>query len=224
MEAKQGAFDQCSAWLARLAESNKGHSTSGYRLVRERFVEVPVEGDALQERPGNVVVSDAMSIHSRLFLFHVGRSQKMQPQDVGEGITQVVPVIAALVRASHESKTIESNLVAIEQPELHLHPSLAAKLGDLFISTMFTERGARALIETHSEHLLLRILRRIRQTTDGELPEHIPPVKPDDVCVLWVDNLGDGTTFTRLRISDNGRWLDRWPDGFFSERHEELFE
>jgi len=118
-------------------------------------------------------------------------------------------------------------MVNIEQPELHLHPSLAARLGDLFLTINKKPGFARLLIETHSEHLILRILRRIRQTTDGDLPEHIPPtppVTPDDVCVLWVDNLGDGTTFTRLRISDNGRWLDRWPDGFFSERHEELFE
>ena len=80
-----------------------------------------------------------------------------------------------------------------------------------------------APIETHSEHLILRILRRIRQTTDNELPEHIPPVKPDDVCVLWVDNLGDGTTIQRLRIDERGEFIDRWPKGFFSERAEELY-
>jgi predicted ATPase len=48
-------------------------------------------------------------------------------------------------------------------------------------------------------------------------------VKPDDVCVLWVDNLGDGTTFQRLRIDEQGEFIDRWPMGFFSERAEELF-
>ncbi|MFO1004262.1 MAG: hypothetical protein U0936_28415, partial [Planctomycetaceae bacterium] len=84
-------------------------------------------------------------------------------------------------------------------------------------------RNFQSIIETHSEHLILRILRRIRQTTNGDLPQHIPPVKPDDVCVLWVDNLGDGTTFQRLRIDEQGEFIDRWPQGFFSERAEELF-
>ena len=149
--------------------------------------------------------------------------RKRHPQDVGEGITQVIPVIAAFVRASTSIGAM--GLLAIEQPELHLHPSLAAKIGDLALSMIAPRMSPSvAIIETHSEHLILRILRRIRQTTDDELPDHIPPVKPDDVCVLWVDNLGDGTTYTRLRISDQGRWLDRWPDGFFRERHEDLFE
>jgi len=224
VQAKTEAFEDASVWLRRFSDSVVNQRPSGYELIRERFREIPEE-DIDRLSSGTAIPDFSnLPVHVRLFLSHRASGQKLQPQDVGEGMTQVVPVIAALVRASHESRTIESNLVAIEQPELHLHPSLAAKLGDLFISTMFTERSARALIKTHSEHLILRILRRIRQTTDGELPEHIPPVKPDDVCVLWVDNLGDGTTFTRLRISDNGRWLDRWPDGFFSERHEELFE
>ncbi len=156
----------------------------------------------------------------RLQLRDMATSKTRHPQELGEGITQVVPVIASCVKVA---KSVD--FVCIEQPELHLHPSLAAKLGDLFISTMLNSQGAQALIETHSEHIILRILRRIRQTTDDELPPngHIPPVKPDDVCVLWVDNLGDGTTIQRLRIDERGEFIDRWPKGFFSERAEELY-
>ena len=89
---------------------------------------------------------------------------------------------------------------------------------------MVGSQGGQCLIETHSEHLILRILRRIRQTTDAdELPEYIPRVTADDVSVLWVDNLGDGTTFQRLQIDERGEFIDRWPQGFFSERAEELF-
>ena len=166
---------------------------------------------------------DWMSTRSfqKIFLRQIQTGKRRHPQDVGEGVTQVIPVIAACVRSI--SPDYFSPLVAIEQPELHLHPSLAAKIGDLIAGTMLTMPQRTALIETHSEHLILRILRRIRQTTNGELPAHIPPVKPDDVCVLWVDNLGDGTTFQRLRIDDQGEFIDRWPRGFFSERAEELF-
>ncbi len=168
--------------------------------------------------------SKASSIR-KLFLVKSGADRLYDAQDLGEGITQVVPVIAACVRAS-----TEASLVAIEQPELHLHPSVAAKLGDLLVSSMLKEGDwdtestqSQSLIETHSEHLILRILRRVRQTTNDEIPEHIPPVRPDDVCVMWVDNMRGGTTFQRLRIDDQGEFIDRWPQGFFSERAEELY-
>ena len=139
----------------------------------------------------------------------------LQLQDVGEGITQVVPILVAQASLG--------GLLTVEQPELHLHPSIQTGLADVLLQVLKHRDNGKLLIETHSEHLILRILRRIRQTTDGELPEHIPPVKPDDVCVLWVDNLGDGTTFTRLRIDERGEFIDRWPKGFFSERAEELY-
>ena len=56
-------------------------------------------------------------------------------------------------------------LVVIEQPELHLHPSAQARLGDFFIA--MAHRGVRFLIETHSENLIIRLRRRIAETTAG---------------------------------------------------------
>ena len=222
-------FEKCNEWLSQDATG----LNTGFNLEREDFRELaevffsmlmlkkdfeyvyPYPPDVLEQIQSDLENSRKVR---KVTLRDIATKRKRHPQDVGEGITQVIPVIAALVRTS------PCGFCAIEQPELHLHPSLAAKLGDLAISTMMTEfRRARALIETHSEHLILRILRRIRQTTDGELPEHIPPVKPDDVCVLWVDNLGDGTTIQQLRIDERGEFIDRWPAGFFSERAEELF-
>lgn len=223
IETDDKVFQECSDWLARLGESQGNLAKSGYQLFRERFVEVTLETPDRQRNVQSTLDVNNLQPHTRLFLLDRASMQRLHPQDVGEGITQVVPVIAALVRASRDLTKTEGLLVAIEQPELHLHPSLAAKLGDLVLATMIGTQGRQCLIETHSEHLILRILRRIRQTTDGELPEHIPPVKPDDVCVLWVDNLGDGTTITRLRIDGNGEFIDRWPHGFFREREEDLF-
>jgi hypothetical protein len=222
-------FAECDEWLSR---NDPGFKT-GFNLEREHLRELPERvvdmlqtglcfGELTNCSPDEFenFKSDLKNsrVIQRITLRDVATRRRRHPQDVGEGITQVIPVIAALVANS------KGGFCGIEQPELHLHPSLAAKLGDLVITKMLTEfHLARALIETHSEHLILRILRRIRQTTDGELPEHIPPVKPDNVCVLWVDNLGDGTTIQRLRIDERGEFIDRWPAGFFSERAEELF-
>jgi predicted ATPase len=173
---------------------------------------------------------------------------ELQFQDVGEGITQVIPVLAGLLKIQESA----AGILLVEQPELHLHPSMAARLadvvlryvfrdakptqyGDVRLSENFETVGAlikfldrseikfNVILETHSEHMILRILRRIRQTTNNELPKHIPPVNSDDICVLWVDNLGDGTIFKRLEINKFGDFIDRWPRGFFTERSEELF-
>ncbi len=91
-------------------------------------------------------------------------------RDVGFGISQVLPV--AVQSGLSENKTL-----LIEQPEIHLHPAHQAELGDIFIRSALGEQKNTLLLETHSENLILRILRRIRETTDNELPEGFPPIK-----------------------------------------------
>jgi hypothetical protein len=74
-------------------------------------------------------------------------------RDVGIGISQVIPVLISAFG-------FEEQLIAIEQTEIHLHPALQAELGDVFINSALTKRNTFVL-ETHSKHLILRILRRI---------------------------------------------------------------
>lgn len=178
-------------------------------------------------------------------------------EDVGEGITQVVPIVVALL---YEREA----LVSIEQPELHIHPRLQAALGDVFLERIRNRRGevgdlessssrsdaamlcTACLVETHSEHLLLRLLRRIRQQHEqrvSELQEHPLPapwdarnpshvqthfpdhlVPDDDLVVLYVQPGPDGAQVLRLRVDEEGEFIDDWPHGFFDERGKELFE
>ncbi len=141
----------------------------------------------------------------------------LRVQDVGFGISQVLPVVVALVVA-------KEGTVLVEQPELHLHPKLQTELGDLFISTCLrTERPKASVIETHSEHLILRILRRIREAADDELPEHLPAICPEDVAVNYFDRVGDAIVVTQLRINSEGEFIDNWPHGFFDERIGEMY-
>ena len=111
----------------------------------------------------------------------------------------------------------------MEQPEIHLHPALQAELGDVFIEAALGERKNTLLIETHSEHLILRILKRIRETTEGELPPGQIPVKPDHVQVIYAKPTSKGTILHSIGISEDGEFLEKWPDGFFPERAKELF-
>lgn len=143
---------------------------------------------------------------------HLGRSTTFE--DVGTGVSCLIPVLIAL----------HKDTCFIQQPELHVHPALQAALGDVCVnSTQHT--GVRHIIETHSEHMLLRILKRIRQT---HLQINIEPelkIQADDVCVLYFNPMSDGTTTVRrLRITEDGEFMDRWPRGFFAERDQELLD
>jgi predicted ATPase len=145
---------------------------------------------------------------------HAGRRHDFG--DVGSGIGYVLPVLCSVC---DEQVTIS----LLQQPELHLHPALQAALGDVFIENASSRH--QIVVETHSEHLLLRVLKRIRQSASGKPLDPTLRIAPHDVVVVYFDPRPDGTTAVkRLRISAEGEFLDRWPRGFFTERDSELFD
>lgn len=144
-----------------------------------------------------------------------GTKTRVSPSNLGIGFSQMIPLVVSAFAS-------ENRLIAIEQPELHIHPALQTELADLFIQSA-SERKNRFLIETHSEHLILRILRRIRETTRGTLPEGKSPIRREDVAVLYVQPSPEGSKVIEMRIDDQGRLVDNWPNGFFEERLDELF-
>ena len=136
-------------------------------------------------------------------------------RDIGFGVSQVLPV---LVNAA----AMRERLIAIEQPELHLHPAQQAELGDVFIESALGERKNTFLLETHSEHLILRVLRRVRETTEGKLPAGFTPVRPEDVSVVFVDPTSQGSIVRQLPVTPDGDFGAPWPGGFFAERFQDL--
>lgn len=139
-------------------------------------------------------------------------------RDIGIGISQVLPVLVGAYAA-------ENSILAIEQPEIHLHPALQADLGDVFIESALGKRRNTFILETHSEHLILRIMRRMRDTVRGTLPEGMPPVRPEDVTILYVqprDNSSASVVF-ELTLDQDGELRDEWPGGFFEEGFHERF-
>ena len=125
-------------------------------------------------------------------------------RDVGIGISQVLPVLV-MAYASR------GKLLAMEQPEIHLHPALQAELGDVFIESALGECKNTFILETHSEHLILRLLRRVRE---GKL-------SPDDIAVLYVQPTENGSSVVQIRVDEDGDFIDRWPGGFFEEAFSE---
>ncbi len=136
----------------------------------------------------------------------------LSANQLGTGISQVIPIVVA---ANHDSV----GMVSIEQPELHIHPRFQVELADVFLRMRDKHSF---LIETHSEHLILRLLRRIRQSPDDELPKGFEPIKVSDVSIVYLEPTENGVVTKRIRIDEDGEFVDRWPQGFFVERREEL--
>lgn len=157
---------------------------------------------------------------------------EVSPKDAGFGIGQLLPILVQGILS-------QNKIICIEQPEIHVHPRLQAEMGSFFaemagrVATCSVEEdvegpdevkcGNQFIIETHSEHLILRLLRIIRETTNGELPKGQKPLRPEDVAVIYAKPTEHGTELMELRISEDGDFIDRWPDGFFTERAKELF-
>lgn len=142
---------------------------------------------------------------SILFLRDLQTGTALTLADVGVGISQVIPVLM-------QSLISSDTLLLMEQPELHLHPRLQAELADILIES--TSRDNRLVIETHSEHLLTRIQRRIREGI----------ISSSDVALYYVDNPeGGGARASRIHFTSHGEMIEPWPAGFFDEQFEDLF-
>lgn len=138
-------------------------------------------------------------------------------KEVGSGIGYVLPVLIESFRKGNIGK-----IVFLQQPELHLHPALQACLTDVLIEASCDRR---IIAETHSEHMILRALKRVRQTTNGTIKDPELKLEAKDVAVNYFEPLPDGSTRVHiLRVSEDGDFLDRWPNGFFAERDQELFD
>lgn len=227
-----GAWDQLlsedSKLVATVSEwlNDPERLNSGYSLERKQYKELDlsdplliklISGRAFDDADSNAKVSlDRLPTLVKLVIIPDGLEVELRPHDVGIGISQVVPVLVTALDG-------KNRLLGIEQPELHLHPRLQAELGDLFIESTLGDRQHTVILETHSEHLILRLLRRIRETTDSELPEGKRPLTSEHLSVYYIEQTDQGAKATLLRVDETGEFVDRWPEGFFEERAKELF-
>ena len=98
-----------------------------------------------------------------------------------------------------------------------LHPKLQAELADVFIESALGERKNMFILETHSEHLLLRVMRRMRETFEARLPDGNLPVRPSDVAVLYLEATTAGSVVRQMPLNERGELVKAWPGGFFEE-------
>lgn len=190
-----------SDWL-----SSSDKLDAGYEIVNRSLLEsLSVETAASHEIAGLVNKRHVFFKELRTNIF-------LSANQLGTGISQVLPIVVA---ANYDAV----GLISVEQPELHIHPRLQVELADVFLAA---REKHSFLIETHSEHLILRLLKRIRQSAEGDLPKGMKPVTKRDISIAYLESSADGVLVKDIRIDDDGEFIDRWPQGFFVERREEL--
>ena len=124
--------------------------------------------------------------------------------DVGFGVSQILPVLVLCYYVP------EGSILILEQPEAHLHPKVQSDLADLLIEVV-KNRKLQIILESHSEHLLIRLMRRIAEEE----------ISADDTAFYFCE-MNEGTSeIERLNVDDYGN-ITNWPQDFFGDEMGDL--
>ncbi|OGX92126.1 DUF3696 domain-containing protein [Hymenobacter coccineus] len=125
--------------------------------------------------------------------------------DVGFGVSQILPVLVLLFYVP------EGSTVILEQPEIHLHPAVQAGLADVFIDAI-KRRNIQIILESHSEHLLQRLQRRMAEFGVDEQKGF----DANKAQLYFTDIEAGRSKLTPLALDDYGN-ISNWPVGFFGD-------
>lgn len=151
----------------------------------------------------------AIAEGSNLYEVRVRRSANSSEvliTDVGFGVSQVLPVLVLCYYVP------EGSTILLEQPEIHLHPSVQSGLADVLVDVI-KNRKLQVVVESHSEHLLRRLQRRIADET----------LSPDDVDLYFCEVAGSESQLTKLDVNLFGS-VTNWPKDFFGDEFSEMAE
>ena len=124
--------------------------------------------------------------------------------DVGFGVSQILPALVLLYYVP------EGSTVLMEQPEIHLHPAVQSGLADVMLNVAEV-RNIQIVVESHSEHLLRRLQRRVAEQT----------VSADDVKLYFVSAQKDYAELSNLALNKWGE-IENWPEHFFGDEMGEI--
>ncbi|MDE0089016.1 MAG: DUF3696 domain-containing protein [Candidatus Poribacteria bacterium] len=131
---------------------------------------------------------------------------KIALADMGYGLSQFLPVLVLCYYAPKGSTLI------LEQPGIHLHPMVQSQLADLLIEVV-NERKLQILVESHSEHLLTRLQRRI---AEKQIPE-------ENVALYFCRNNDGASAIEKLEVDEESGDIKNWPENFFGDVMGDMF-
>lgn len=138
---------------------------------------------------------------------NISESQKGIPlEQSGNALQSILGSIVDLMRRDNET-------IIIEEPENKIHPKIQGNLIET-ITEIIENNNNKVIIETHSEHFILRIQKLIREKK----------IKPDLVAInyVYLDEDGQGSRVDNMYLDDKGNFSNKWRHGFFSERLDEI--
>lgn len=212
----KGEYTQEILWLdKRIGHENLIRKVNDWLLKLKFDIQLEIDhlkGDMYQLK----VIQNGLSINAA---------------DVGFGISQILPVLTECLHYSTkefsrnvnynsfypniiffgETNEIYRKMIICQQPEIHLNPRIQSGLGDFF--TQIDDPNLSLLIETHSEHILTRLQRRV---ADGTLD-------PKDIAIYFISKEKNSSQVKNLIISKRGEF-DYWPEGFFQDDYEDTME
>jgi predicted ATPase len=193
------------AWAMRPDGSDVGAILASHSEVLQE-----VSAWCKQHLRRTVEISDIPELdHFRVTLRHTEKAAlDISLVDSGEGVINVMPVLAALA-LSQRSASTAPRILAIEEPESHLHPKLQRALAAHIASTVSgREDPPRVILETHSQHILLGVQ---IQVAKGLL-------KPEQVQVYWVHQDPSGRSWAEpVQLNEEGRLAGNWPSDVYTE-------
>jgi len=137
-----------------------------------------------------------------------GMPGSMNIVDHGLGLQKVLPVLSSSLIEKHKA-------IAIQEPETHLHPQMQKSVAT-FLAIAARNRVGPVFVETHSEHILRRILAHIGS---GKMQ---PQLSEAEVAILYVTRVNGSSTVTQLEIAPNGTMATPWPNESANDGYREL--
>lgn len=135
-----------------------------------------------------------------------GDSKQYKAINVGFGLSYIAPVIVSLLMAK------PGDLLIIESPEAHLHPKGQRKMGELLATV--GAKGVQLIIETHSDHVINGIRLSVKKSV----------ISPEIINFLhFYRDETNNHEVENVEVLEDGQ-LSHWPDGFFDEWDNALFE
>ena len=120
--------------------------------------------------------------------------------DVGFGVSQIFPILLEGLRMPLGATLL------LEQPEIHLHPNLQMQMADYFIALALS--GKRVIAETHSDHIVNRLVRRIVEDETHNLK--------DLIGIYFIKPSENGSIYEEINI-DDAKGITNWPVDFFDQ-------
>jgi len=187
----RGTFDVYSAGVIKQWQEEE--DTASLQALNNSLIRLGLT------RSINAKNVNANEVELRVGRLPVGTNKKddsVNIADVGFGVSQVLPILVALIVAR------EHQLVYIEQPELHLHPRAQVEMAKLLVEA--AQRGVQVIVETHSSLLLLTFQTLIAQKQ----------IAPDKVALQWFSRDEEGATQIALADIDAAGSFGEWPEDF----------